>query len=107
MNLDTLIHIVDGVTEAVAEDDLARTEELLPQFSEELQKNIPKIVESYMQEELSDVREDISYWVEQIGRIMDVISKGDLFAIVDVLHYELRENLTQYSEMMEQKALQI
>ena len=71
----------------------------LPILVEGLEKVIPQIVVSYEREEFKEVRADQQYWVNQLQRVLDAIESGDSFLQIDVLYYEILENLELYLDM--------
>lgn len=66
---------------------------------------IPRIVSSYeniLLEGMENKQNDMEYWVNQMGRITEVIQGRDSFAKIDVLYMETRENLILYVKMMDE-----
>lgn len=104
-NIEECIHIIDRVTESVACERMDEVGQLMPVLSKALQTVIPPIVSSYLREEMAQVREDMQYWITQLERIMSAIEGNDLFSMVDVLHFETRENLILYKDMIQRAGL--
>lgn len=101
-----LNRIIGTLTESIAAEKLEQTDTLVPLMNQQLQSVIPRIAASYMREELQEQREDIQYWIQQMERVIQALSDSDLFALVDILHYELQENLKLYCEMIKRAGLE-
>ncbi|MEG1847127.1 MAG: hypothetical protein RRX92_05785 [Lachnospiraceae bacterium] len=95
------IETIDLLTEAIAKNRAYAAERLMPVFINLLQAVIPIIISSYELPQLQDEAEDMTYWQGQMERIMEALEREDWFAMIDVLHYETKENLMLYLDRME------
>ena len=60
----------------------------------------PQIIATYSDERLSDIAEDATYWPAQLEKIVNVLEKGDEFAIVDALYNETLPNLVELKNIL-------
>jgi len=99
--IDELIETIDQICQYMIENKPIAATKLMPDFTGKLMEVYPKIVESYLRPELESVREDMNYWTNQLDRMFSVIQGDDVFLLIDVLHFETRENLLLYRKMIE------
>ncbi|MDD2972738.1 MAG: hypothetical protein PHE02_11480 [Lachnospiraceae bacterium] len=92
--------MIDDLTERISWDCLEEAGQLILLLNKQLQIIIPPIASSYLREEMKEVQEDMQYWIQQLDRVMRAIEGNDLFAMVDVLHFETKENLKLYCDMI-------
>ncbi len=68
-------------------------------LSAALTEALPAVMEVYSDERMSDQKDDVTYWPEQLKRILDALGRGDYFLAADALKFELLGNL----ELLKQK----
>lgn len=62
---------------------------------------IPQIIFSYSNEKMSDLKEDVKYWSDQMEKIVFISENGnDVFAMADALYFEMRANLILFKEVI-------
>lgn len=99
--LEELIEVIDLLTEAIVKNKDYAAKRIMPVFTELLMEVVPIIIDSYELPQLEEVAEDAIYWQGQVERIMNALEGEDWFAMVDVLHFETKENLMTYKQMIE------
>lgn len=98
--IEEIVLVIDEICTLLIMNDTIEANRKMPEFSALLMETFPKIVESYLEPEFADVREDMNYWTQQLERMIQVIQGKDRFLLIDVLHYETRENLLLYKKMI-------
>lgn len=99
--IDELIEIMDHICQLMIESKPIAATKKMPEFTGKLMELYPKIIESYLKPEFEQVREDMTYWTNQLDRMLHVLQGDDVFLLIDVLHFETRENLLLYRKMIE------
>ena len=62
-------------------------------LSSALTEALPAIMGVYMDERMSEYKDDVNYWPEQLKRILDALGRGDYFLAADALKFEMEANL--------------
>ena len=102
--IDQIIVIIDEICRLLILNETQEADLLMPEFSTLLMETFPVIVESYLRPDFAEVKEDMYYWTSQLERMIQTIRGEDRFLLIDVLHYETRENLLLYQKMIEGRA---
>src|SRR5574344_1284908 len=87
-SLITLLYLLKRYAEFIMQGSENSARALLPSLTELMSSIFPKIINSYDKLQLERYREDKEYWLGQLKRIMDVLSKDDMMAQMDVLYFE-------------------
>jgi len=103
--IDKMIDEIDKIVDGILSKNGAFSE-YLPPFTESLVKVIPQIVVSYTDPKMAAYVEDVSAWNDQFKRVMDAISGTDKFKIMDILYFELKENLIEYKMVSQKQGLE-
>lgn len=103
--IDKMIYEIDMIVDGILSKTGAFSTYLTP-FTESLVKVIPQIVLSYTDSKMAAYVDDMSAWNDQFKRVMEAISGKDKFKIIDILYFELRENLIEYKRISAQQGLE-
>lgn len=103
-SIDRMINEIDMIVDGILSKSGAYSE-YIPAFTESLVKVIPQIVLSYTDSKMSAYVDDIAAWNDQFKRVTEAIKGIDKFKIVDVLYFELKENLIEYKNISMRQGL--
>lgn len=75
--------------------------EKLSTFCSQMLNFVSQIYELYSTPEYSGRNEDIQNWILQIQRLTEACSGNDLLYLVDIIDYEIKNNLTEVIHILE------
>lgn len=104
-SLITLLYLLKRYAEFILQGSENSARALLPSLTELMSSIFPKIINSYDKPQLERYREDKEYWLGQLKRIMDVLSKDDMMAQMDVLYFETYKNLLEYQRILQEEGI--
>lgn len=95
--------VIDRYVMAIAVNDTFKKDKLYQLFVAQIQEIFPMIMQYYMRPEMQGMEEELQEWSGQLSRIMDALKGDDLFFLVDVLRFEMKENLLYLYNKIEQE----
>ncbi len=75
--------------------------EKLSTFCSQMLNFVSQIYELYSTPEYSGRNEDIQNWILQVQRLTAACSGNDLLYLVDIIDYEIKNNLTEVIHILE------
>ena len=100
-----LIVKIEDTVSALLRYDMPAYASLAQELVNMLLAVIPSVIDCYNNPKMADVREDATYWPQQMQRIIDSLGGGDYFEVADVLYNETRPNLMELKGMLEERGL--
>ncbi len=98
--IEELNQTIDAFVTAIAVNDIRGKDDLYPVFLVQIQTVFPLIVQYYTRPAMQVYNEDLAAWSNQLSRIMDALKGKDVFFLVDVLRFEVKENLVYFLDIM-------
>ena len=105
--LNELIDLLKNVSTELLSGKLNKFEASCGQIINISMELFPKIIVSYSDPKMEDLREDATYWPMQLERVINTIQGKDIFAMYDVLYCETRANLIGLKQIYMERAIEL
>lgn len=105
--LISTILLLEQYARLVISDDERTQKAMLPELTSMLTEIMPIIIRTYQSPKLTDLQDECTQWMQQLNRIMETIAGDDVFAIADVLYFEMAENLRYFRQLIEDRGIEL
>lgn len=98
--IEQLIFIIEQLTTGILQENYGEEEKYMELLREFMIITIPDIVTCYLKPELTHQQHDMLYWTQAMKQIMEAMEKKDKFQLLDLLYFELKENLLIFRDVI-------
>lgn len=94
--IDQLLFIIEQLTNGIVKENYRQENEFTFLLNESLLSTVPDIIKIYLEQNMLNHQHDMLYWTDTVRQILEAIERKDKFNLVDLLHFEFKENLITF-----------
>ena len=96
--VDNLINECDRLTAQILSEELHP--DAMNLFVSHMTDFLRMLSEVYAMEEFAAHADDVPAWIGQTQRLVNALSGGDVFFLLDVISYEIKSNLQEVAQIL-------
>lgn len=104
--LRSALMLLEEYAKPLISEDETKIAIILPHLVQVMNIIFPLVIRDYEQPVFADRQEEISAWVELLGKITETLEGRDTFAKVDIIYEVLRPNLIEHIAILQMQEAQ-